>query len=122
MMHTETARAARRGDEPGPIAVVQRVVAPDVTEPVELRRSLQRHHDVVVGDLVPRAAASAAEHAVTGREVVEVQRLGAITTRRRRTDREAERKTLSGSDERGRADDPLAREVVRRSELVVRTK
>ena len=90
MVHSEPARATGRGDQPGPVPVVERVLAAHVTEAVELRRGLQRHHDVVVRHLIRRTAATAPEHTVTGRHAVEMQGLGAVSARRRRTDEEPE--------------------------------
>ena len=65
-----------------------------------------------------RAAPSAAEHAVARREAVEVQRLGAISAGRRRTDRQREREAFACPHERGRAGDALVGEVVRGADLV----
>ena len=96
LVHAEPARAAGRGDEPGPIAVVERRVAADVAEAVELGRRLERHHDVVVGHRERGAAAPAAEHAVARGHAVEVQRLGAVAARRRRPIGQREREALAG--------------------------
>ena len=119
MMDAEAARAARRRDEPGPVAVVERVVATDVPEAVELGRRLQRHDDVVVRHLILRTAATAAEHTVARGEVVEMQRLGAVAAGCRRTDRQREREALARPDEcRGRRD-ALRRQQVGRPELIL---
>ena len=56
MVDAEPPRAAGRGDEPGPVTVIERAVAADVTEPVDLGRRLQRHDDVIIRDLIARAA------------------------------------------------------------------
>ena len=120
MVHAEPARAAGRGDEPGPVPVVERRVAADVAEAVELGRRLQRHDDVVVGHGIPRAAATAAEHAVARGHAVEVQRLRAVAARRRRPDRQREREALPGLHERGRGRDAFGRQVVRGADLVER--
>ena len=78
------------GDQAGPVSVVEGGVAADMAEPVELGRRLQGHHDVIVRHRIASAAPSAAEHAVAGRHPVEVQRLGSVAARRRRTDRQRE--------------------------------
>ena len=118
VVHAEAARAAGRGDQSGPVPVVQRVVAADVTEAVELGRCLQRHDDVVVRHLISRSAATAPEHAVAGREVVEMQRLGAVSARSRRTDGKRERESLAGPDEGGGRRDAIGRQQVRGPELI----
>ena len=90
MVHSQPARASGRGDEPGPVSVVERVFTADMTEAVELRRRLESHDDVVVGHLILASPATASEHSVSGRHAVEMQWLGAVTAGRRRTDGEPE--------------------------------
>ena len=120
MVHAESAGAAGRGHETGPVTVVERRVAADVTETVELGRCLQRHDDVVVRNGIPRAAPTAAEHAVAGGHAVEVQRLRSVPARSRRTDRQRERKSFSGLHERGGGRDAFGCEVVGGADLVER--